>query len=154
MVERQLWRAKYRNFQHSVSDETVETGWPLNVWERFRSWRMELYLVVRCFDNLHVWIAAKSWIGATLNALISQGFWDFLFNILQSYSWNNYYNANWASAKKSIKIYNRWHLKGLRIPHSAFRIPDSWRSTNPTRTWRTVSSRSTAFSPFFVGLKP
>ena len=25
-AERQLWRAKYRNFQPSVSDETVETG--------------------------------------------------------------------------------------------------------------------------------
>ena len=28
-------------------------------------------------------------------------------------------------------------LKGLRIPHSGFRIPDSLPSTNPTKTWRT-----------------
>ena len=26
-------------------------------------------------------------------------------------------------------------LKGLRIPHSGFRIPDSLPSTNPTKTW-------------------
>ena len=26
-AESQLWRAKYRNFQPSVSDETVKTGW-------------------------------------------------------------------------------------------------------------------------------
>ena len=29
-------------------------------------------------------------------------------------------------------------LKGLRIPHSGIRIPDSLPSTNPTKTWRTV----------------
>ena len=29
--------------------------------------------------------------------------------------------------------------KGLRIPHSAFRIPDSIPSTNSTKTWRTVN---------------
>ena len=31
-AERELWRAKYRNFQPSASDETVETGWQINVW--------------------------------------------------------------------------------------------------------------------------
>ena len=30
-------------------------------------------------------------------------------------------------------------LKGLRIPHSGFRIPHSLPSTNPTKTWRTVN---------------
>ena len=29
--------------------------------------------------------------------------------------------------------------KGLRIPHSGFRIPDSMPSTNYTKTWRTVN---------------
>ena len=29
-------------------------------------------------------------------------------------------------------------LKGLRIPHSGFRFPDSLPSTNPTKTWRTL----------------
>ena len=29
--------------------------------------------------------------------------------------------------------------KGLRIPQSGFRIPDSVPSTNPTKTWRTVN---------------
>ena len=29
--------------------------------------------------------------------------------------------------------------KGLRIPHSGFRIPDSIPSTNSTKTWRTVN---------------
>ena len=29
--------------------------------------------------------------------------------------------------------------KGLRIPHSGFRIPDSLPSTNPKKTWRTVN---------------
>ena len=43
-------------------------------------------------------------------------------------------------------------LKGLRIPHSGFRIPYSrfLPSTNPTKTWRTVSSRSTVFYPFLL----
>lgn len=51
-AERELWHAKYRNIQPSVSDEIVETGWQINVWKRFKSWIMELYLVVCCFDNL------------------------------------------------------------------------------------------------------
>ena len=42
-------------------------------------------------------------------------------------------------------------LKGLRIPHSAFQIPESFTSTNPTKTWRTVNNRNkltfTGFSP-------
>ena len=29
-------------------------------------------------------------------------------------------------------------LKGLRIPHSGFRFPDSLPSTKPTKTWRTL----------------
>ena len=45
--------------------------------------------------------------------------------------------------------------KGLRIPHSGIRIPDFKRSTNPTKTWRTVNKLTfTAFSLFFVWLKP
>ena len=45
--------------------------------------------------------------------------------------------------------------KGLRIPHSGFRIPDSIPSTNSTKTWRTVNKLTfTAFSPFLVWLKP
>ena len=41
--------------------------------------------------------------------------------------------------------------KGLRIPHSEFRIPDSIPSRNSTTTWRTVNKLTfTAFSPFFV----
>ena len=45
--------------------------------------------------------------------------------------------------------------KGLRIPHSGFRIPHCTRSTNPTKTWWTVNKLMlTAFSPFFVWLKP
>ena len=45
--------------------------------------------------------------------------------------------------------------KGLRIPHSGIRIPDLKRSTNPSKTWRTVNKLTfTAFSLFFVWLKP
>ena len=41
--------------------------------------------------------------------------------------------------------------KGLRIPHSGFRIADSSPSTNPTKTWRTVNKLTfTAFSLFFA----
>ena len=39
---------------------------------------------------------------------------------------------------KKVKLYNMLQqvtLKGLRIPHSGFRIPDSLPSTNPTKTW-------------------
>ena len=43
----------------------------------------------------------------------------------------------------------------LRLPHSGFRIPDSIPFTNSTKTWRTVNKLTfTAFSPFFVWLKP
>ena len=45
-----------------------------------------------------------------------------------------------SANKESVKLYNMLQqvtLKGLRIPHSAFRIPDSLPSTNPTKTWRT-----------------
>ena len=50
---------------------------------------------------------------------------------------------------------NRWVFERLQIPHSGFRIPDSLRSTNPSKTWRTVNKFTfTALSPFFVGLKP
>ena len=43
----------------------------------------------------------------------------------------------------------------FRIPDSGFRIPDSIPSTNSTKTWRTVNKLTfTAFSPFFVWLKP
>ena len=64
-----------------------------------------------------------------------------------------------STNKESIRLYNMLQqvtLKGLQIPHSGFRIPESRfvPSTNPTKTWRTVSSRSTVFYPFFVGLKP
>ena len=34
-------------------------------------------------------------------------------------------------------------LKGLRIPHSGFRIPDSYLPETLQKAWRTVSSRST-----------
>ena len=48
-------------------------------------------------------------------------------------------------------------LKGceFRIPHSAFRIPDSAPSKNPTKTWRTVNNKLTftAFSLFFAVLR-
>ena len=41
------------------------------------------------------------------------------------------------------------------IPDSGFRIPDFIPSTNSTKTWRTVNKLTfTAFSPFFVWLKP
>ena len=44
--------------------------------------------------------------------------------------------------------------KGLRIPHSAFRIPDSSASTNPPKTWRTVNKLTfTAFSLIFAVLR-
>ena len=46
-----------------------------------------------------------------------------------------------SANKESIKLYNMLQqvtLKGLRIPHSGLRIPDSLPSTNPTKTWRTV----------------
>ena len=45
-------------------------------------------------------------------------------------------------------------LKGLRILHSAFRIPDSIASTNPPKTWRTVNKlKFTAFSLIFAVLR-
>ena len=37
--------------------------------------------------------------------------------------------------------------KGLRIPHSGFRIPDSIPSTNSTKTWRTVNKLTFTASP-------
>ena len=43
--------------------------------------------------------------------------------------------------------------KGLRIPHSGFRTPDSIPSTNSPKTWRTVNKLTfTAFSPGLLRL--
>ena len=42
----------------------------------------------------------------------------------------------------------------ISFPCFSAAAPDSIRSTNPTKTWRAVSSRSTVFYPFFVGLEP
>jgi len=45
--------------------------------------------------------------------------------------------------------------KGLRIPHSEFRIPDSTLPQKPYKNMADVNKLTfTAFSPFFVWLKP
>ena len=89
---------------------------------------MELYLVVCCFDNLFsiiIYVAAEDtfeWQAGVSETFCSISCYvkDEIIIVLR---------IEFRLIKKGIKLYNMLQqvtLKRLRIPHSGFRIPDSY----------------------------